>query len=437
MLWDEMIMVCCGDIAGQSRGKAFALRELEARKSKGVGWTGSCMMITAHGPIGNSPWGALGDLILRPDLNTMVRVDYQDDKPPLNFVLADIQEVDGRPWSCCPRDFLRRGVTALERYFGLRLKSAFEHEFHYDGVKDFPNAGYNLDAFRRQGVFGEMLFAALRQAGVEPDTFMPEYGIGQYEITALPLLGIAAADRAVILREVTRATATRLGQRACFAPILDPIQVGNGLHVHFSLQDKAGLPVNYDAEKDFNIAETAGSFLAGIIEKLPALVALTAPSVVSYLRLRPHRWSSAFTNLGYHDREAALRICPIFETTGEAPDKQFHFEYRAGDSAAHPYFTLGAIVAAGLWGLRQGLPTPKVTTVDPETLSKADWQSYGLKNLPKSLPEALDNLEADADLKAAMGPELHDAYLRHKRFEVSLFEEDDDVERCRRYSLAY
>ena len=110
---DDLIMVCYSDIAGQVRGKGFPARDLEARLRSGIGWTPTNIMITAHGPIADTPWGPFGDLVLLPDMETHVRVDFQDDRAPEQFVLADICHLDGSPWECCPRDFLRRGLRAL------------------------------------------------------------------------------------------------------------------------------------------------------------------------------------------------------------------------------------------------------------------------------------------------------------------------------------
>src|SRR3546814_19803900 len=62
-----------------------------------------------------------------------------------------------------------------------------------------------------------------------------------------------------------------------------------------------------------------------------ALVALTAPSPISYLRLRPHSWSAAYSWLADRDREAALRICPTWSVGGGDPDRQCNVEYRAAD----------------------------------------------------------------------------------------------------------
>lgn len=438
MTREEIVMLCTSDLAGQVRGKGFPAAELDTRRRKGVGWTPTNSLITAFGSIAPSPWGPFGDLVLLPDLHTHVRIDYGDDLAAENFVLGDLCHLDGSPWAVCPRSFLKRMIGRLAETHGLSLLAAFEHEFAYDGVDERPNAGYALDAFRRQGRFGETLLGALQAAGIGLDTFMPEYGPCQYEVTMAPAEGVRAADEAVILRELTRATAHHMGARATFTPVLRPDAVGNGVHVHFSLREAdGGRPINYDPERPYGLSERAGAFIAGILAALPAITALTAASSISYLRLVPHRWSAAYNNLGHHDREAAVRICPVFKTTGVDRAQQYHFEFRAADATASPYILLGAIVAAGLRGLDAGLPSPAATESDPDAMSEAERQAALIARLPQSLESALDTFEGFTDLDELLGMELKAAYLAHKRFEAGLMAELSPEQRCARYRLAY
>ncbi len=435
---EKLVMVCCSDIAGQVRGKGFPAQDLKSRLLKGVGWTPTNLMITALGPIADTPWGPFGDLVLIPDTNAEVNVDFGDDSAPEHFFLADIRNTNGTPWDCCPRQFLKRALEDLRQETGLQLLSAFEHEFFYTGVEPQANSAYNLEAFRRQGLFAEVLMQALRNAGVEPETFMAEYGPCQYELTCDPAVGLQAADRAVIVRELTRATAHRLGHRASFSPILDPNSVGNGVHIHLSLLDEDEQPVTYDPQHRYGLSSVAGHFIAGILRHLPALCALTAASVISYLRLTPNRWSASYNNLGYRDREASVRICPPLEWSDTArPAHQFNVEYRAADAAASPYLVLGAIVYAGLQGLREKLPMPEPTEQNLETLSPEELQKRGIQRLPQSLEAALQALENTPEAKHWLGEPLLDAYLRHKRSEIEILQDLEPEELCARYREVY
>ncbi|HVG82692.1 MAG TPA: glutamine synthetase, partial [Methylomirabilota bacterium] len=192
---------------------------------------------------------ALGDVMMIPDRAAEIRVDFEDGGPIEHLVLADICEPEGGPWACCPRAFLRRALARLKDLAGVELLAGFEQEFAYSGVEALGGNRYWLDAFRRQGSFGEAYVAALREAGLDPETFLAEYGLQQYEVTCAPAVGMAAADQAVFVRELARATAHRFGHRAVFSPILDPDGVGNGVHIHLSLTGRDGRPAAYDSTR--------------------------------------------------------------------------------------------------------------------------------------------------------------------------------------------
>ncbi len=416
---EALIMVCTCEMSGRVRGKGFPAADLPSRLVKGVGWVPTNTMISAFGPIFSTPFGTGGDLVLVPDPATKVEVDFGDGSAAEHFYLGDLRELDGTPWACCPRDFLRRGLAALRAEAGVELVSAFEHEFVYTGVEDAPGAAYSLDAFRRQGVFGEALMAALRVAGAEPDSFMAEFGARQFEVTVAPAVGVAAADRAVVLREMVRATAHRLGQRAIFAPILEPNGTGNGVHIHFSFRDANGRAVMHDPEGAFGLSPLAAQFVGGIMHHLPALCAVTAPSTVSYFRMRPNRWAPTHATLARQDRGASVRVCPVLP--GGDVARQFNVEYRCADAAASPYLALGALVWAGVDGIRQNRALPEGDGAP----------------LPQSLAAALDALEATAEAPGWFGPPHLSAYLMHKTGELTSLSGLDEQEQCARYAATY
>lgn len=435
MLREKLIFVSTCEIAGRMRGKGFPASELAGRLVSGVGWVPTNTMISALGPIGDTPFGAMGDLILVPDSATETHVDFDDGGADEHFYLGDIRHTDGTPWACCPREFLRRALATLSEAAGLQLYAAFEHEFVYTGVEDLPGSPYSLDAWRRQGIFGEVLVAAMRKAGVEPDSFLAEYARRQYEITAAPAIGMKAADDAVRVREMARAAAFRLGHRAIFSPILDPDGTGSGVHIHFSFKDTKGKPATYDPAGIHGLAPVAQHFLAGVVAHLPAISAVTAPSPVSYFRLRPNRWAPTWAYAADRDREACLRICPVLELPGSDAARQFNVEYRPADAAASPYLALGALVHAGVDGIRNKLAL--LLERDVPALSEDERREAGIRQLPQSLGEALDNLEATPQAKDWFGPIYLDAYLRHKRAEVRMVADWTEAEQCDRYALVY
>jgi glutamine synthetase len=424
MLREELIFIATCDISGHARGKGFPAQELHARRTKGVGWTHSNLMMSAFGPIWDTPFGTGGDLMIVPDQSAEVRVDFADGSPPEHFFLGDIRTADGAAWECCPREFLRRATASLHAQSGLSLMAAFEQEFVYTGTDDRPGDAYSLGAFRRASGFGECFVAVLRAAGVVPDSFLAEYGARQFEVTVAPAPALAAADHAVITREMARAAAHRMGHRAMFSPKPDPEGVGNGVHIHMSLCDADGAPATHDPDQPMGLSRVAQQFAAGILAHMPAICAITAPSPVSYLRLTPNRWAPTAIDIQCQDRGAALRVCPVFAPSGPVEvARQFNLEFRVTDGAASPYLALGAVMFAGADGLRRGLALPPSGTEAPA--------------LPRSLPQALDALEASEAARNWLGPVFLNAYLRHKRAEAEQVAALGPEELCTRYAEVY
>ena len=424
MLREDLIFVGTCDISGHVRGKAFPALEIQSRRRKGVGWTGSNVMMSAFGPIFDTPFGTGGDLMILPDPAAEVRVDFGDGSASEHFILGGIHNIDGSPWECCARDFLKRALAALDAAAGLRLIAAFEQEFLYTGVEDRPAHAYSLGAWRRLDRFGEVFVAAMRAAGVVPDSFLPEYAGRQYEVTVAPAAALTAADHAVITREMARAVAHRLGHRVIFSPKPVADGVGNGVHIHMSLQDAAGTPVTHDAGGRFGLSAVAQAFCAGVLHHLPAITAITAPSPVSYLRLVPNRWAPTEVNIVQQDRGAALRVCPVFAAGGPMEiARQYNVEFRVTDASASPYMALGAVVFAGVDGIVKDMALPAGDAATPP--------------LPGSLDAALATMETSETVRAWLGPVFLEAYLRHKRSELATLVDLEPEELCDRYAEVY
>ncbi len=434
----ELVALVCCDLGAIVRGRSLPAGELSEQAAHGVGWVPANHALTPIGTLAEpNPFGSTGDLRLLPDLDTLVHVDVAPDagEDALEFVLCDIATTDGEPWECCPRSFLRGALQQLHAQTGLRVLASFEHEFQL--LSDAPPAlAFSLEAQRRAEPFPSQAFAALRQAGAAPERFMPEYAAHQFEIPVAPAGGIGAADRAVVLREVVREVARRNGVRATFSPLLDPAHAGNGVHIHISLIDDDGHAQLYDPSRPACLSELGASFAAGVLEHADALSAICAPSPVSAERLAPHRWSAGAKCLGLRNRETLLRIPPLVASLGEQAS-QLRLEYRGADGAANPYLALGAIVLAGLEGIRAALAAPPILERDPARLGEDEASGYGVAGLPGSLADALQALAHDATARAWMTPLTYEAYAAVKRAEIEAADGEELHELCRRYGDIY
>ena len=434
----DLVAFVTTDYLGITRGRSIGRAEWETGATSNCGWCPANTTITPFDLIADgSPFGSRGDLRLIPERNARYRTTPYGAHTPLDMVMSDVVELDGTPWSCCPRSFLKAALADLERETGLSVTGAFEIEFSALDVAWHHAPAFSLAAMRRADPFGPAVMAALTAAGVSPEVFIPEYGRNQFEITHAPAPALIAADRAVAMREIIREIARLMGFRASFAPKTAVAGVGNGVHIHYSLSDRDGRPATLDAAQPGRISTTAGAFTAGIIRHLPALCALTAPSPISYLRLKPHNWSSSYTWLGLRDRESTIRICSTYEAGGKDPTKQFNLEYRAADGCASPHLALGAIVRAGLEGIRAKLATPPIYDGDPTLLADTDLERHGLKRLPTSLEAALGAFEADKTVSGWFDATFRQAYTATKRMELKLVEGMDPDTQCQRYAEVY
>lgn len=433
----SVVYACVSDLAGKIRGKGFPAADLEKRARRGIGWAPTNAQITCFDAIAESPFGALGDMLIRPDAQTRVNLRDQTLGLDEDFALSDIVDMDGNPWSCCTRSILRSALDRLERVAGLSLLSTFEHEFQFKSGSAPLGSAYTLDGFRQRRSFCERLIAAMALSGLDPDTVMREFGADQYEITMGPAVGLASADNAVIVRELARALARARGEEVTFSPLSAAAGVGNGVHIHMSFLDKDGVPATYDADGPHGLSKTAQGFVAGILKYVDAILALTAPSAISYLRLTPHRWSAAFNNLGVQDREAALRICHVSAVSDLARAKQFNFEFRAADAAASPHLQLAAIVHAGVQGIEDGLSAPEATAEDLSLLSPEALERRGLRRFPDSLEAALSLLEGNETVRSWFPEGFTEIYLAHKRGELAFLKDKPMEDVLSAYAAVY
>ena len=437
----ELIFLVWNDLVGLSRTRGMPVAEYERRRAHGLahglGWALAGQALTPFEDIAANPWGSMGEVRQTPDDDTRCRVTLRPDHPALHLVLCNSLQPDGSPWECCTRSFLAQALDALEAETGLTPRIAYENEFTLIGEDLHWAPPFSLDAVRRIAPFADLCVAALLDAGVGLETFEPEYGVGQFEVSCGPAAGIAGADRVVVTREVIREAARQCGVRATFTPKPAPDAVGNGCHLHVSLWDADGRPAAFDAGRPGELSAVAGSFVAGVQRHLAGLCALAAPSPISYLRLGPHHWSCGYDAVGVQNREAAIRICPSPVSDVRKRGDAFNIEFRFTDATASPYLAIGAIVRAGLEGVRAGLPAPTLVDRDPADLSDHERGSLGINMLPASLDAALDAFERDSTARGWFTPTMVEAYTALKRHEATAFIESTPKRMCERYVLAY
>jgi len=402
------------DNANIIRGKAVHRGTLSEYLKHGVGISAAQQAIPVmyDAPVPGSGLGPVGEVRLVPDWDTFTPLPYA---PGHARVIGDMVK-DGYPWNLCPRDFLKTMVAEAQRE-GLEVIAAFENEFYLlrqtpDGVVPADETVFasTLAMDLHQAVIDEIAEALVEQ-GMLVEQYYPESGPGQQEISVLYTHALGAADQQIAFRETVRAIALQHNLKASFLPKIFADKAGSGCHLHLSLwQDGQNLLPNLEA--DGGLSEVARRFIAGILHHLPALMALTTPSTNSYRRIRPHFWSGAFRCWGMDNREAAVRVPSNPEEISPT-----HFELKTVDASANPYLALGAVIAAGLDGVRHCLELGEPVAVDPGHMTESERSTRGIELLPTNLGESIEQLSNDKVLLDALGTELTQAYLAVRKAE--------------------
>jgi glutamine synthetase len=251
----------------------------------------------------------------------------------------------------------------------------------------------------------------LDRMGIELRSIEVEYGANQLELTLDPIAGLGSADAMVLLRSTIKQVARRSGYHATFMcrPQLTESK-SSGWHLHQSLLSAGadgGCNVFVPGDGEGPISAVGRHFIAGQLAHASAACAFANPTINGYKRFQPYSMAPDRIAWARDNRGAMIRL------VGSAEDGTTHLENRIGESAANPYLYMASQLHSGLEGIDAGLPLPP-SADDPYTTEAG--------RLPANLREAVDSLEADTGLTAAMGAQFVGYYAAIKRAEIARFE---------------
>ncbi len=416
------------DNSGIARVKCVPLARLPHTAAWGVGISTSFDRFRfddwiAADPDGRAP---VGDLRIIPDVRRAVALAAQ---PGWAWAPADRYEQSGAGHPQCNRLLLQRLVDQLAGQ-AIEVKAAVEIEWVVsdEPEDDFHPAmrgpGYGMNRLIEVSDYARDVITALADEGVTVEQFHPEYAPGQLELSVAPESPVDAADTSVLLRSTVRAVGDVYGLRTSFSPKVAVPGVGNGGHVHLSLWREAK-NLMAEGEGPFGLTADAEAFGAGVLQHLPALMAVGAPSVVSYLRQLPSHWAGTFACWGLENREAALRM--VTGSTGSSPWAA-NLEVKCFDLHANPYLVLAGLLATGMDGMATGATLPEPVDVDPAVLDEAVLTERGIARLPQDLRAATEAFAADDTLRTALGDELSRSVIALRESELELFDNVSDEE---------
>lgn len=424
----QLIRFLYCDNGGVIRGKSTHVGQLARRMQSGIGLVKGMQSFTSLDSLApDATYGPVGEIRLIPDPDTFVVLPYA---PRSGQMVVNMVELDHSPWPLDPRAFLQRMVARAADQ-DLSFHAAFENEFYLalrtaDGYVPVDRSlCFSAIGMESTEPVIQDIVAALTEQGLTVELSHPELGWGQQELSIRHAPALRAADNQIIYRQTVRAVAAQHGLVASLAPKPFANQAGSGAHLHWSIWDVAHQSSRLTDPRDPNgLSPLARSAIAGVLQHLPGLLALTTPSVNSFRRLQPHYWSSAYTAWGIENREAAVRVPSRYWDDDEG---SANLELKASDASANPYISLGGLMAAALDGIERGLDPGEPVDIDPGNLGEEEMARRGIARFPETVEDALDKLEGDAVLVGALGEPLATEYLKVRRAEAAAYAEQDEA----------
>jgi glutamine synthetase len=410
----DTVLLAITDMQGRLQGKRlharFFVDDVVAHGAEGCNYllAVDVDMSTVEGFAMSSWERGYGDFVMRPDLDTLRPVPWQE---ATVLCLADIEWSDGAPVVASPRQILRAQLERLTQR-GWSANAGTELEFivfrdTYEdawkkGYRDLDPANlYNVDYSLLGTARVEPLIRRIRNAmfdaGMRVEDSKGECNLGQHEINFRYTDALTTADAHAIYKNGAKEIAAQEGMAITFMAKWDERE-GSSCHIHFSLADADG-PL---FERDRGVFE---AFLAGQLACLRELTLLLAPNVNSYKRYAAGSFAPTAVAWGHDNRTCALRV------VGHGGG--LRFENRMGGADLNPYLALTALVVAGLHGDDAGLE------LEPELVGNAYLADK--PQVPSTLQEARDLLAGSAVARAAFGDEVVDHYVNAADVEITAF----------------
>jgi glutamine synthetase len=405
----EFILAMFVDMHGKPCAKLVPAAAVENLVAGGAGFAGF-----AAGPMGQTP--ADPDLIVVPDPASYQRLPW---KPEVAVVQCD-PSVDGEPWPFSPRVILKRQLELLaERAMALKVGAEVEYfliKRQGDGsirIADQRDVD-STPCYDARGLL--RMFDHLSTVSKHMDVLGwgnyandHEDGNGQFEQNFKYAGALETADRVILFRYMVHSLAEEGGMEATFMPKPFPNITGSGMHTHLSLwssNDDRELFMGPEDERGLGLSELAYNAIGGILDHGASMSAVICPTVNSYKRmgapspLSGASWAPSLVAYGGNNRTHLLRV-----------PEPGRVEHRGVDGSANPYLALAVIVGAMLDGIDRKLDPGTPNSSNLYTVGQEELDKRGIRPMPPTLLHAVEVLEADPVLRAALGKTRDGDYI--------------------------
>ncbi|MGB1737377.1 MAG: glutamine synthetase family protein [Pseudomonadales bacterium] len=377
---------------------------------------------------------AFPDATYRIDLSSERRLADEQNIP---LFLADFVG-EGEYHPICPRNQLKRMIDRASSA-GFASRMAFEYEFfvfketpasaaakHYRDLEPLTpgNFGYSLlRTFSLSDLFNELMDHCANH-GINLEGLHCETGPGVWEAAITVDDALAAADQAALFKVLTKSFFQKRGMIATFMAKWSMDYPGQSGHLHQSLVTTDGTrSVFFDDQDSSGMSDLMRHYVAGIQTHLPALLAMTAPTINSYTRLVKGAWAPTASTWGIENRTTALRVIK-----GSA--KSQRVEFRIGAADANPYLTAAATLGAGLLGIAAKLPLGDAIQGNAYEVQDS---LPSAQQLPANLLDATRAFEASDAAIELFGQAFVEHFAASRKWEVREYERHLNDWQLKRY----
>ena len=406
----EFIRMQFVDIFGQLKNVSITASQIQKALNNQIMFDGSS--IEGFTRIDES------DQYLYPDLRSFAIFPWRLSQGKVARLICDVYNTDGTPFIGDPRGVLRRVIQKSKQMGFDTFNIGPELEFFLFETDEEGRATtrtkdqasyFDLGPLDQGESTRREICRMLEEMDFEIEASHHESAAGQHEIDFKYVNAMDGADKIMTLKLAVKSIAQKNGLHATFMP--KPLfgVAGSGMHINMSLF-RNGINLFYDPADPRGLSQTAYSFIAGLLEHAKGFTALTNPLVNSYKRLVSGYEAPYYKAWSASNRSALIRIPASQGSTTR-------LELRSPDPSCNPYLAVAACLAAGLDGIERGLTPPPEIPGNIYEMDAATRSSFGIESLPRTLEEALEELQKDALIMDVLGEHVAAHYIKGKHRE--------------------
>ena len=357
------------------------------------------------------------DMYLHPDLSTFEIFPWRPQQGKVARLICDVYRTDGTPYEVDPRYVLKKAIAEAAE-MGYTLNAGPECEFflfHTDEDGLPTTLTHEKGSYFDVGPvdFGENarrdMVLTLEEMGFEILSSHHEIAPAQHEIDFRYDEALVTADNLMTFKMVVKTIAKRHGLHATFMPKPRIETYGSGMHINLSL-NRGGVNA-FQSEDDVNGLSREGYyFIGGLMKHMKAITCITNPTVNSYKRFVPGYEAPVYMGWSSRTRGPLIRV-----PSGRGENTRI--ELRSPDATANPYLALAVLLMAGLDGIKNKIMPPDCIDENIQKMSPKRREELGVEELPRSLKDAVDELEKDELVRGVLGKELADKIIKAHRKE--------------------